>query len=307
MNEPHPTVKVARDLTAIVELSERLEDQAINDANDHLMPGGLAMVALGPVASARTYDDALDDAEQEAIAWAYVNGVDPSKVMPETYEDDHEPPLQTLLFWSEAWRTEHQWPIPKRPTVTTEAAFIRWALDWAWEHEPHFEDFAADVRAVRSTLENMLTAGARPAFRGVPCMYDECKGKRLIRTTVPTRDDKGRKAWRLTDWHCPSCKRSWSEEDYARNIYAAVERQHFAEIADDTWATASRAARRVGRPEATIRVWAFRGDIASLCLTEEGRRWTFVLMADVLNRHQLANERAERQRVAKAAKRGEAV
>jgi hypothetical protein len=283
----HPTVKVARDLRLIVDMTTRLEAQAIAKANDRLMPGGLAMVALGTVAAPSAYADTLEAAEHMALA-GY-------RAWPEIEDDDDfEPPLQTLLFWSEQLRAEHGYPMRARPTEATEANFLREMLDWLWENEPHFDDFAADVEAARKRMEALLVEGERPVARGVPCMYDECKGKRLVRKTVPTRDKRGNKTWRLTDWHCPSCKRSWTEEEYARNVYAAVERSHFQSLGwpdPETWCTYSRAARRVDRPEATIRSWVNRGQIASVCVPDQR---TLVLVADVVARDRLAKERHAR-------------
>lgn len=298
------TVDVARDLTAIEQLAGALEDEAVHRAAHPLMPGGLAMVALGPVASSATYDAQLDELEELAIAYAYAHGLDSSDLMPETYEDvNWEPPLQTLLFWSEDWRNQHDRPLvdehghARRPTVATEASFIRWALDWAWDNELHWNDFADDVRAVRSRLESVLYDGVRVVARGAPCLYEECRGARLVRKTVPTRGPNGRKAWRLTDWHCPRCKRSWSEEAYAGNVYAAIERSHWEDMAGldgepEAWCTVDRAARKVDRPEGTIRSWVSRGEVLAACSIRTRR--TLVRLADVEARDQLARDRRAR-------------
>lgn len=286
MTDASPMVKVARNLRRIVELTDQLEAQAIANANDALMPGGLAMVALAAVSAPSDYAEALEAAEHMAIAGR--------RAWPEVEDDDDwEPPLQSLLFWSEAWREEHGYPLPKRPTEATEANFLRWALEWAWDNEPHWDDFAADVAKAAGRMEALLMEGARPVARGVPCMYDECRGKRLVRKTVPTRDEDGNKAWRLTDWHCPSCHREWSEEDYTRNVYAAIERDHWQQHGSETWCTESRAARRVGRPESTVRSWVGRGQVAAICTTDDRRR-TLVLVADVVERDRLARERHAR-------------
>lgn len=295
MTYESPAVKIARTLSDIISLCAGLKAQAEADANSPLMPGGLATVALADVAPPSAYIDALEIAERTAL--------DNDEPFPETGDlpNDWEPPLQTMLFWSEQWREVHGYPLERRPTVESEARFIKWALDWAWDNELHWDDFAKDMRDVKARLENLLHDGIRVAFRGAPCLYDECKGKRLVRKTVPARDKHGNKVWRLTDWHCPSCKRSWSEVEYTRNTYAAIERAHFAAIADDTWATPSRAARRVGRPESTIRTWIHRGDVASMCLVDDSQKWTFVLLDDVIDRDQLARERADRTKRGKLA------
>jgi hypothetical protein len=203
-----PVVAVARDLRAIVDYAAALEAEAIAKANDVLMPGGLAMVALGHVATASAYTAALDQAEQTAIAAAYEAGADPRKAMPETYDDDDwEPPLQTLLYWSEAWRIEHGYPMPKRPTEATEANFLRWALDWAWDNEPHWDDFAGDVRKAKARMENLLRAGERAERIRVVC--PDCDaGRRLIVVYGATREDDR--------WKCPACRHRFTADDVSR-------------------------------------------------------------------------------------------
>ena len=292
---PEPTViQVAQDLSEIERLTERLLTQAVAKANDRLMPGGHAMVGLGHVGS-RAAQDAYVEA-LEARWWndpdaTHQNRPDVSHLNDE--DDTWEPPLQTLLFWSEERRARYGYPLEgRKPTIATEAAFLRWALDAMRRDEPRWADFAGDVQAARTRLEATLSAGTRPVARGVSCMYDECRGARLIRTTVPTRGPRGAKAWRLTDWHCPRCKRTWSEEDYSRHVYGAIERQHWLILDGETWCTVDRAARKVGRPQGTVRSWVSRGEVAALCLIGSAiTQTTFVLLDDVAARDRLAKRR----------------
>jgi len=190
-----PRIAVAQHLTAIVELSERLEDQAINDANDHLMPGGLAMVALASVANLEAWAHKVDAAERHGLRLAI--------------EDDDEwvPPLQTLLFWSEDLRRTHDLENESRPTIASEANVIRWALDWLWENEPHFEDFARDMRDARRQTETLLMAGERADRIRVTCPDCEA-GKRLIIMYGATEDDD--------QWKCPACKHRFTADDVDR-------------------------------------------------------------------------------------------
>lgn len=300
--EPQAVVAVASDLTAIVQLSEALEANAVANAGNKTMPGGNAMVALAGVASPSAWARQLDALEAAALETARELGVSVESLWPGSDEQpgDWEPPLQSLLFWSEAWRLEHGYPLRPRPTLLSESTFIRWALPWAWANEPHWSDFAQDVHAARRRLEDELHAGRRPTFRGVPCLYDECRGTRLIRTTVPTRGPQGEKAWRLTDWHCPQCKRSWTEHEYERNIYAAIVRSKVDIVGDDMWCTVDHASTRIGRPEGTIRSWVSRGDVSAACWLDG--RHTYVLFSDVEHRHQLALARRAKWLAAAAAK-----
>lgn len=275
-----PVVAVARDLTEIVELAGHLEDQAEHKANDpEYLPGGSAMVALGPVANLEAWEHQFEARERLGRDHDHVRDED----------DQWEPPLQTLCFWSEQWRAEHGAEYGKRPTIASEAAFIRWALDWAWDNEIHWDDFARDIARCRTRMENLLYAGDR-AERGVPCMYDECGGVRLVRKLAPKRDAEGEKVWDFTDWHCPRCKRSWDNDAYWRNVNAANERVQREEIEGDAWCSVEYAAREVERSPKTIRTWINRGHVATACIIL-GRRMRFVSLSDVKARDEEAKTR----------------
>lgn len=201
-NEVHvsPVTKVARNLTAIVELASSLEEQAIEKANDRLMPGGLAMVALAPVANLNEWSEQLEAAEYRHQSnpdrWAFPSIED---------EDDWEPPLQTLRFWSEAWRTHHGMAYGATVSLSSEANFIRWALDWAWDNEQHWDNFAKDVADTRSRLESLLYAGTREERTRVVCDRDQCAGNppRLIKVHAPRRADS---------LVCPGCMATYAPD-----------------------------------------------------------------------------------------------
>lgn len=259
---PDAVTKVARNLSEIERLVVDLAEQAIHDANDREIPGGDALAALAPVASPEAWENVYEAAEGL--------GRDVSHVADE--DDTDEPPLQTLLFWSEAWRREHGMefePEPHRPypTIASEANFIRWALPWAWDNEPNFDNFAADMRKVVGKLEAILTAGKRN-LRGVPCF--DC-GADLTRQSYDPRDyrdcagfdgvchiphsicphDRG---GLRDEWVCPGCDRTYSLTDYAR----AVSHAHYA-FAE--WLNLEDAAQRTGVKAGTIKVWATRGKV----------------------------------------------
>jgi hypothetical protein len=267
-----PVTKVAQDLSAIEELVVDLAEQAIHDANDHTLPGGDALAARAPVASPEAWQNVYEAAEER--------GLDLTHVLDE--DDADEPPLQTLLFWSEQWRVEREAPFevePHRPypTIETEANFIRWCLPWAWENEVHFEDFADDVRNVRARLEAILTAGRRN-LRGVQCF--DC-GTDLVRQSHDPKDVRaceghdgvcfiphaacphdrgGLRDW----WKCPGCDRTYPLKDYAR----AVSHAHYA-FAD--YLLLDDAAARTGAKPGTIKVWATRGQVRKKRDRDTGR------------------------------------
>lgn len=281
------TTKVAANLTEILRLWNDLEAQAETLASaqvdGHSLPGGEAMVALGPIASLEAWGWLQDTTEATGRAYTSVEDEDP---------DEAWSPYQILRFWSESWRAERgeDYEIRGGYTIATESAYLRSALDWAWDNELGWNDFADDVDSARVKLENILSSGVRPAFKGAACMYD---GATLVRYTRPTSKG-GRKAFVLSDWQCPRCRRTWDEDSYARNLHAAGESLHYRNIDDETWWSVERAAKRVGRPWATLRVWVHRNEIRSACSLLDGR--VFVYLPDVIARHALAVERAEKRR-----------
>lgn len=266
------TIDVATHLSAIIEAAERLEDEAISAANDRLMPGGLALVALGPVANLEAWSHKLDAAERRALEYGG-RGVDV------TDDDEWEPPLQTLLFWSEDLRRQHDQefePTPHRPrpTLVSEAGFIRWALDWLWENEPHWEDFAEDIANARARLDNLLAEGLR-AKAGVPCLSAECEGALLIQPMANRREHRtcdgheheggkvcviphercphDRGGLRDT-WKCPRCDRRYEAEDYRR----AVAQSHYLNA---EWLPLEDACKRSGAKRGSVQGWATRGQV----------------------------------------------
>lgn len=280
----HPMTKAARALTAILNLSGELREQAVNDANAqedrHSLPGGKAMIALAHVANQEAWTNRYMAAEHFGRDAAYI----------EVEDDSWEPPLQTLCFWSEQWRAETGMEYDTVPTLETEAKWLKYNLDWAWSNELHFEDFLRDLAKARVRMENMLQEGER-AERGVPCMYDSCGGTRLVRKLVPARDpETGLKTWRHTEWHCPSCHREWSDERYQASIAAAAWAAQSEEIDGEIWCSPKYAARQVERTESCVRGWLTRHEWPTACIVR-GRRSGFLRLADVEEHAEQAKRR----------------
>lgn len=267
-----PRVTVAQNLTAIVEMSQQLEDQAINDANDHLMPGGLAMVALAGVANLEAWANKVEAAEQRAREMGTTLPIDD--------DDDWEPPLQTLLFWSESLRRAHELENESRPTEATEANIIRWALDWLWDNEPKWDDMAADIAGAVKRLEALLTEGLR-SKRGVPCLSVECEGGVLVRDVAPRREhrwcdghdgictiphelcphDRG---GLRDEWVCGSCYRSYGTEDYRRAVAQSA-------LLNAEWLPLEDAVRRTLAKRGSIQGWATKGIVRKRKDQDSGR------------------------------------
>jgi hypothetical protein len=279
-HEGGPLVKVARDLREILRLYGELTEQAVSDANSRLMPGGAAMHQLGPVANLEAWGNLVDASETLGRAYTSTEDEDP---------DEAWSAYQTIEFWSESWRRERGDDYDMRRTIATEAGYLRQALEWAWDNELHWDEFAKDIKRARAKLEDVVSEGER-SERGAPCLYDECRGAPLVRKLKPARGEDGKKVYRFTDWHCPKCKRKWDDDAYARHVTAANERTKFEDIDGEVWCTTEYAARLVGRPEVTVRVWLSRGFLSTACIVA-GRRTRFVRLDDVRARHEATKDR----------------
>lgn len=205
-----PVVKVAQNLTTISYLYADLQEQAVAKANDYLMPGGLAMVALANVSSLAEWSEMLEAAEHHHSA-------DPNRWPEPVVEDndDWEPPLQTLVFWSERWRTQRGYDVRTRPTLGSEAGFIRNSLDWAWDNETEWDRFSEDIRLARRRLENVLMAGDRDIVSDdVTCLVCETRLRR--RMTSQGYED---------EWWCVDCHNHLTAAQYNLSTSEAARRK----------------------------------------------------------------------------------
>lgn len=264
--EPSEVTKVARNLSAIEDLCASLEVQVIHKANDRELPGGNAMVALAGVANLEAYENQIEFAETVNLNPDTLRTVDLSHL--EEEDDTWVPPLQTLRFWSEAWRREHNADYDMRITIATEVNFIRHLLPWAWENEVHFEDFAQDIKLVRVRLENMLYAGRRAERSRVSCDKEGCEKKpRLIKIygDDPTGD--------LDEWRCPGCKTR-----YDAKAFKATRARHLRSEGAEKFVNITDAIgmlRGLGRAESTIRKWFAECKVDAYCdpVTREQLCW----------------------------------
>lgn len=279
MNE---NIKFLHDLRAIEELYDTLEDQALHRSGDHEFPGGDALVMLGPSANMAAY--------QHQVVAALVGRYD-GPAGEYDQDSDPAPPLLVLASWEDIVREERNEPTSLRATIPRAADYLRRTAEWAWsdnsDGEPNFlpaDEMATDVRRLRARMESVLLAGIRPE-RGVPCMYDECGGASLFRAI----DDHGNRS----DWQCPKCRRTWTAEDYARNVLDNMRRVKTEVIEGTEWVAIDVAAIKVRRSERTIKTWVARGDVATACMVV-GRRQKFVSLADVTECDTNAKRRTRR-------------
>jgi len=273
-----PVVKVAQDLTAIADLCERLLTQAVHTANDRELPGGEAMVALGPVADPHAYAENVEAAE-------YRHEANPRRWPEQTLDLGHEdddlaPVLQVLWYWSCALRDDLGFPLEgRRATVASEANVIRQTLDHLWDTEPHFDDLAADIRGARRRLENILHDGERVEL-GVRCPGDhEDDAPRLI-LRYDDRDPSGNG----DEYRCPGdWQHRWKVDDYRRWVGAVY-------VAHADRLTADDLANHHGIKPGTLRVWVTRGQVARRGRDHSGRQLYDVAQALAAHRGDLSEQ-----------------
>ena len=265
------TGRVAGDLRAILDMADRLEARAVDLADADLV-GGEAMVNLAPVASMSDWERRNELAGDELIQFE-----DPDELWSS---------FQMLRFWSEQWRTDlgqdHEDPL-WRPSLRTEAGFLRNpdVLAWAWDNEPHFDDFAADVERARRKLEDVLREGERAERLRVTCpdcakdaaqddengaLSDEqgldgeshqCDSERPSdRRTAPRLIARYGATHAADRWKCPRCKHQF-DRDAVRRAQASQMRtagiaQRWITVADAT----SILRQQGGWRERTIHAWA---------------------------------------------------
>jgi transposase-like protein len=260
--------KISRDLAEIIDLEQRLLTQAVHNAgaivDGHSLPGGNAMVSLAPVARISKWTDQVLEHERQ---WALDNPGAPIDQRPDwtaDEDDDWEPALQTLRFWSDHYRRVLGMQYDLIPTIATEARFLRHesVLPWIVDHEPNVEHFAKDINRARRRLENVLHAGTRAERTRVECNHCE-KQPQLIKVHGSTEE--------ADRWKCPNCKHRYDGDALRRAHAAQLRRESAAKYVD--WQDARATLVTLGRSERTIRKWmAPHVDEVDVC-TECRCRW----------------------------------
>ena len=250
-NPDEVRLQIAKDLTAVVQMFADLPGEAINRAGDPDIPGGAAMVMLGPGRDV----EAFGYMELSAI----MGRIDPHAVE-EVLKSDLEPPLSFLASWADLIREERgQEPSQRRATIKREATYLRSALDWMTatndDGEPWFlsvDDFATQLGKTKRELENVLRAGDRADRIRAECK--DCTEAPRLCLRRGEADDGSQ-----DHWYCPACHSSGDQFWVAR-----CWRQMLVKRGDaPEWMPLRAAAASVGRPVSTVRTWTLppdRGD-----------------------------------------------
>lgn len=234
--------RAAHELTQIERYSDALAAELQHQSNARSMPGGDVLVALAPVANLEAAAWHNDTAERLALAsglpWP-----------DQQHEDvDREPPLQTLLWWTEPLRPADE----RRRTIRTETAILRRHLV-ELNSRPRFASLLADLARVRRQLENLVHAGERCERSQVPCWDSDCeKRPRLVRTYAAEPINDG--------YICPACHRTYDRDQYARALW-----QTFGHQSAERWVSLADACALLPQPERTTRAWIQLGRVTARC------------------------------------------
>lgn len=233
---------IAQSLTAIVVLWRDLEDEALHRYADKELPGGDALVMLGPVANMEAYGYRQ---LSEMMGRTNAKGGED-----DDFTDD-APPLLVLAGWTEVIRAERALePERKRASVTREADFIRASIDWMLVEDengtPNFmpaDELARELRRVVARLENVLKAGERDD-KGAPCM--KCGHAQIKVWGAEAHADR---------WHCKTCGLWPTPDEYNLSV-----RQNYLKESKRLNATDMLEQYRI--KQGTLTGWASKGLVA---------------------------------------------
>ena len=232
-------LEIAQDLSAVMEMFANLRDEAVNRAGDPDIPGGAAMVMLGPGADIEAFGYA-----QMSELMGRTSG---SVWMPD--KGDLEPPLSFLASWADIVREARGFePSQRRASIGGEVSSLRSALDWMLsvneDGEPWFievEDFAKGLSKIRRAMENVLHDGIRAERIRAECKACDESPRLCIR-----RDSEP------ISFYCPSCRKDYDADGVGECWHRMI-----AKRADaiPEWVTIAQASAATGRPAKTIRNW----------------------------------------------------
>lgn len=238
-------IQIARDLTEIERMFGDLRRQAYAQAGSPDIPGGVAMVMLGPGADVEAWNYVQMSA---MIGRLHLDPIETARIV----NDDIEPPLSFLASWADIVReARSRQPSARRVKITSEVAYLRSALDWMLstndDGEPWFiqvESFADELADVRRAMESVLHDGERAHRINARCRFCD-ESPRLCLRYGAARDGS------QDHWYCPDCKHAYDVAGVARCWRAMLVKRGQPPM----WLTIKAAAAATGRSPSTIRDW----------------------------------------------------
>lgn len=281
---------IARDLRAIEILYAAIWAEVLANADNPEIPGGDAMVMLGPHADpeAWSYFDLSLAMGRIDHHGEYELGADPV------------PPLLTLATWSDCIRKERGQDTALAASISRECAYIAKSVDWMLSSDADgnmnflaVDDLCDDLRAMRDRMKNLLRIGDHHD-KGAPCLSH---GRRYVKVwdedgAEPSNDLGYR--WRCKGEKVEDQTRAsgfrWLNSHWAEpDEYALANKQQARQYADKLTATDMEAEYRV-RPS-TLRKWVERGKVRKRGKDQSGR-WLYDV-ADTLNAREVEDEPVE--------------
>ena len=197
-------LRISQHLTAVTDLCEDLEAEAINRYDDHELPGGDAMVMLGPSANLEAWQSLVDAAEARYFQ-ALEEGREATWLEISDQDSDPAPPLLVLSTWEETIRNKRDQPTYLRPTMKSATKYLRDSTDWAIDNLPAVANLADELHQLRSRLESLLHDGHRDLFADEQVCCLRC-GSLLRRRML----DDGYE----DQWWCYGCYRNLAPHEF---------------------------------------------------------------------------------------------
>jgi len=225
------------------------------------LPGGNALVLLAAGSESSVQPDRHGNRDHAA----------------DSRPDDAPSASGLLGQWEDDFRSERSEPAAStEATVTNTVAYLMPRIGWAGSHHPAFDEFARDVRRLRTRLE--VTTGRSRRSVHAPALCFNCGADALEREWT--------KAGLAEDWTCHRCHQTYDHARYFLAIRAALEVSQ-----TNAWGLPEHVAATVARPVATVRRWAATGRVGSAC--EVATRRLVLWWPDV---HEVAGTASRRTR-----------
>ena len=214
------------------------------------LPGGDALVYVTDGSTQRPMHG-YETAEPQRHPLARVDELPPPKIRDEWPSD----PLSVLAMLEaneRDWR--HEFGHGPAVDLATVGGCLRYLRDWhllAARTHPGFDDYATELRDMRSRLEHVVGLADDPVRAPAQCF--DCTGQ-LVRTYT----DRGL----ADDWTCRGCGRVYDQPSYFLALRA---------MPSDCqgWVPVKIAAAALRVPESTLFRWAARGEVETV--RENGR------------------------------------
>lgn len=178
--------RTSANLRAILNLIDDLSEQAIHNSQRDI-PGGNAMVELGPIANLEAWEHQHATDERTGSHYTQADVEDPEEGWPAS---------QRIKWWAEAWRRELGAEYDdQHTTLATEVKFLRFHLEWG-SAQSTWTAFSDDVYSARRRLEDIVSEGSRDIVSNdVACLI----------CNTPLRRRMTRELGYEDEWWCIEC------------------------------------------------------------------------------------------------------